>query len=81
MVFTSVRAIGRIHLTAQLNVQMQHLHLKDWREKGWKEEPSSIYPMLGYANIHDESLSLSFLSKGIKEYEITGRLHCNDAIS
>ncbi|MGR5063825.1 glycoside hydrolase family 38 N-terminal domain-containing protein [Photobacterium sp. DNB22_13_2] len=44
--------------------------LHDWREKGWKEEPSPIYPMLHLANLHDQSYSLSLLTKGIKEYEV-----------
>ncbi|MDF2152852.1 glycoside hydrolase family 38 C-terminal domain-containing protein [Vibrio sp. CAU 1672] len=45
-------------------------HLHDWREQGWKEEPSPIYPMLHLANMHDHSYSLTLLTKGIKEYEI-----------
>ncbi|WP_413113721.1 glycosyl hydrolase-related protein [Thaumasiovibrio sp. DFM-14] len=44
--------------------------LLDWREKGWKEEPSPIYPMLHLANMHDQSCSLTLLTKGIKEYEV-----------
>lgn len=47
-----------------------HPHLHDWRKLGWKEEPSSIYPMLSYTNVHNEHGSISLLSKGIKEYEI-----------
>ncbi|MCW8329216.1 glycosyl hydrolase-related protein [Photobacterium sp. SDRW27] len=45
-------------------------HLKDWREADWKEEPSPIYPMLHFANMHDESTSLTLLAKGVKEYEV-----------
>jgi mannosylglycerate hydrolase len=45
-------------------------HLKDWREAGWKEEPSPIYPMLHFANMHDENTSLTLLAKGVKEYEV-----------
>lgn len=44
--------------------------LKDWREAGWKEEPSPIYPMLHFANLHDENNSLTLFSKGGKEYEV-----------
>ncbi|PSU33885.1 glycosyl hydrolase-related protein [Photobacterium lutimaris] len=44
--------------------------LHDWREQGWKEEPSPIYPMLHLVNIHDQSCSLTLLTKGIKEYEV-----------
>ncbi|MGN5139636.1 glycoside hydrolase family 38 C-terminal domain-containing protein [Aeromonas sp. 164P] len=46
--------------------------LAHWRELGWKEEPSAIYPMLHFANVHDADLSVSVLSKGIKEYEMRG---------
>lgn len=45
-------------------------HLHDWREAGWKEEPSPIYPMLHFANIHDDSTNLTLFSKGGKEYEV-----------
>ncbi|MGF1885327.1 hypothetical protein L4D13_04195 [Photobacterium profundum] len=45
-------------------------HLKDWRKAGWKEEPSPIYPMLHFANMHDENTSLTLLAKGVKEYEV-----------
>ncbi|MFQ2244686.1 glycoside hydrolase family 38 N-terminal domain-containing protein [Aeromonas enteropelogenes] len=48
----------------------QHEHMSDWRDLGWKEEPSAIYPMLHFANLHDKHHSLSILTKGIKEYEI-----------
>lgn len=46
-------------------------HLHDWWESGWKEEPSPIYPMLHFANMHDSATSLTVMAKGIKEYEIT----------
>ena len=45
-------------------------HINDWRELGWKEEPSPIYPMLHFAGIEDENSSATLLAKGIKEYEI-----------
>ena len=45
-------------------------HINDWRELGWKEEPSPIYPMLHFVGIEDEKLSATLLAKGIKEYEI-----------
>ncbi len=47
----------------------QHKHIDDWRQVGWKEEPSPIYPMLHFANLHDEENSLTMLVKGGKEYE------------
>ena len=45
-------------------------HINDWRELGWKEEPSPIYPMLHFVGIEDEKSLATFLAKGIKEYEI-----------
>lgn len=48
----------------------KHEHFSDWREIGWKEEPSAIFPMLHFANLHDDHHSLSILTKGIKEYEV-----------
>ncbi|MGL4108394.1 glycoside hydrolase family 38 C-terminal domain-containing protein [Clostridium sp. LP20] len=45
-------------------------HLDDWRELGWKEEPSPIYPMLHFVAIEDKNSSAVILTKGIKEYEI-----------
>ncbi|SFP86634.1 glycoside hydrolase family 38 C-terminal domain-containing protein [Enterovibrio norvegicus] len=44
--------------------------LADWRERGWKEEPCGIYPMINYANLHDEQASLTVFAQGIKEYEV-----------
>ncbi|WEM44523.1 glycoside hydrolase family 38 C-terminal domain-containing protein (plasmid) [Photobacterium sp. DA100] len=44
--------------------------LQDWREQGWKEEPSPIYPMLHLANMHDQTCGLTVFTKGIKEYEV-----------
>lgn len=48
--------------------------LKDWREQGWKEEPSGIYPMINYVNLHTNDLSLTLFSQGIKEYEVLDAL-------
>lgn len=47
-------------------------NLFNWKEKGLKEEPTAIFPMLHYTNIHDEKSSISVLTKGIKEYQIVG---------
>ncbi len=44
--------------------------LSDWRERGWKEAPSGIYPLLHYANLHDKKMSLTVMAQGIKEYEV-----------
>lgn len=45
-------------------------HIHDWRELGWKEEPTEIYPMIHYANTHDLETSWTVMSKGIKEYQV-----------
>lgn len=45
-------------------------NLHNWKEKGWKEEPTGIYPMLNFVNIHDGQKSITAFSKGVKEYEI-----------
>lgn len=45
-------------------------HINDWRELGWKEEPSPIYPMLHFVGIEEENKSVFMLAKGIKEYEV-----------
>jgi len=47
-------------------------HLHDWRQIGWKEEPTAIFPMLHYVNVHDNQNSWTVAAKGIKEYEIVG---------
>lgn len=47
-------------------------HLHDWRQLGWKEEPTAIFPMLHYVNIHDTDHSWTAMAKGIKEYQIIG---------
>lgn len=45
-------------------------NLENWKEKGWKEEPTGIYPMLNFVNIHDSQKSITAFSKGVKEYEV-----------
>lgn len=47
-------------------------NLESWQESGWKEEPTGIYPMLNFVNLHDGQKSITAFSKGIKEYEIIG---------
>ncbi|MDD1783328.1 hypothetical protein LRP49_19340 [Enterovibrio sp. ZSDZ35] len=46
------------------------LQMADWRERGWKEEPCGIYPMINLVNVSDTATSLSVLAQGIKEYEV-----------
>ncbi|WP_121640768.1 glycoside hydrolase family 38 C-terminal domain-containing protein [Virgibacillus sp. Bac330] len=47
-------------------------NFKHWQEKGWKEEPTGIYPMLSFVQLHDQQKSVTAFTKGIKEYEIIG---------
>lgn len=46
------------------------LHLNDWREIGYKEEPTSMRPMLHLANLHDSQASWSFLTRGTKDFQV-----------
>ncbi|MFW7432004.1 glycoside hydrolase family 38 C-terminal domain-containing protein [Vagococcus carniphilus] len=47
-------------------------HIHDWKDLGWREEPTTIFPMLNYVNLHNETSSVTCFSKGIKEYQIVG---------
>lgn len=47
-------------------------HIDDWKELGWREEPTAIFPMLTYVNSHDSSSSWTAFSKEIKEYQFIG---------
>lgn len=44
-------------------------HMDDWKETGYREEPTPIYPMLHHVSNGDEHV-LTCFCKGIKEYEI-----------
>lgn len=48
----------------------RHPKWNTWRSEKWKEEPSSIFPMIHSASICDEHYSLTLFSNGIKEYEV-----------
>ncbi|APX71413.1 alpha-mannosidase [Companilactobacillus allii] len=48
-------------------------HLRDWKELGWKEEPTAIFPMLHYVNVHNDDSSWTVMAKGNKEYQIIGK--------
>lgn len=47
-------------------------HINDWKELGWREEPTAIFPMLTYVNSHAENSSWTVFSKGMKEYQFVG---------
>lgn len=52
--------------------EVEDPHLKDWRERGWREEPTAIYPMLRWVNAHNDNSSWTVFAKGIKEYQLIG---------
>lgn len=45
-------------------------YLDKWKDLNWREEPTSLYPLLNYVNINDENESFSLLTQGPKEYQI-----------
>ena len=49
---------------------MNDSHLDDWQEIGYREEPTSIRPMIHYANLHDEQNSWTVLANGTKAYQM-----------
>ncbi|WP_270265090.1 glycoside hydrolase family 38 C-terminal domain-containing protein [Lactococcus formosensis] len=48
-------------------------YLKDWQARGYKEEPTSMRPMIHFANLHDAKTSWSFLSKGTKDFQVLNK--------
>lgn len=44
-------------------------HMSDWKNMGYREEPSPIYPMLHHVSVKDKE-SCTVYAKGIKEYEV-----------
>lgn len=52
-------------------------HLKDWQAIGYKEEPTTLRPMIHLANTHDDQHSWTFLGLGEKDFQIIGE-HFND---
>lgn len=45
-------------------------HLKDWEQIGYKEEPTSMRPMIHFANSHNKEVSWSFLTLGTKDFQL-----------
>ncbi len=43
--------------------------IKSWKDLGWKEEPTGIYPVLSNIYVEDENEQLNIFLNGIKEYE------------
>ncbi|HFX3740580.1 TPA: glycoside hydrolase family 38 C-terminal domain-containing protein [Enterococcus faecium] len=46
------------------------LHLNDWRESGYKEEPTGMRPFIHLANLHDAEQSWTFLTRGTKDFQV-----------
>lgn len=51
---------------------VEDLHLHDWREIGYHEEPTATRPMIHFANIHNQTSSWSFIGLGQKDFEVIG---------
>ncbi|MHC9532169.1 glycoside hydrolase family 38 N-terminal domain-containing protein [Dellaglioa sp. L3N] len=47
-------------------------HLKDWETIGYHEEPTSMRPMIHFANAHNKLASWSFLTLGTKDFQLIG---------
>ncbi|KRL58592.1 glycoside hydrolase family 38 N-terminal domain-containing protein [Latilactobacillus fuchuensis] len=47
-------------------------HLKDWQAIGYHEEPTSMRPMIHFANTHNQEISWSFLTNGMKDFQLIG---------
>lgn len=47
-------------------------HLTNWKEIGYHEEPTALRPMLHFANLHNDQRSITFLTHGMKSYEVIG---------
>jgi mannosylglycerate hydrolase len=47
-------------------------HLKDWQKVGYHEEPTSLRPMIHFANLHNTVESITFLGLGEKDFQVIG---------
>src|SRR5699024_2168250 len=46
--------------------------LATWKQIGYKEEPTSLRPMIHFANTHSDETSWTFLGKGAKVFQLIG---------
>lgn len=51
---------------------VEDVHLKDWQEIGYREEPTSMRPMIHFANVHSQNSSWSFITGGSKDFQVIG---------
>ncbi|MCH4169982.1 MAG: alpha-mannosidase [Lactobacillus sp.] len=47
-------------------------HLQDWQQIGYHEEPTSMRPMIHFANVHTQANSWSFITLGTKDFQVIG---------
>lgn len=47
-------------------------HLNDWKKIGYHEEPTALRPMIHFANLHNNNRSVTFLTGGMKSFEVIG---------
>lgn len=47
-------------------------HLKNWKDIGYHEEPTSIRPFLHFTNIHNDESSVSFVGLGERDFQVIG---------
>ncbi|WP_218775588.1 mannosylglycerate hydrolase [Oceanobacillus senegalensis] len=52
-----------------------------WKEENWSERPDTIYPMLSYVGLSNESNGMSVLTNSTREYEIVGEEYDTIAIT
>ncbi|MDN6626235.1 MAG: alpha-mannosidase [Pisciglobus halotolerans] len=56
-------------------------HLYDWKEIGYREEPTSMRPMIHFANTHSKDSSWTFITQGTKDFQLIGKEFENLAIT
>lgn len=47
--------------------------INKWREIGYREEPTAMRPMIHFANIHDNDTSCTFITNGMKDFQVIGK--------
>ncbi|WP_311480271.1 glycoside hydrolase family 38 C-terminal domain-containing protein [uncultured Anaerococcus sp.] len=45
-------------------------YLSKWKELNWREEPTSLYPLLNHVSISSKDQTMSVFTKGLKEYQV-----------
>ncbi|MBV8043986.1 glycoside hydrolase family 38 C-terminal domain-containing protein [Pluralibacter sp.] len=56
----------------EVSRETQPAELKDWREKGFVEEPTTTSPLLNYVSLIGDDHYISVLTHGCKEYQVIG---------